>query len=96
MRESSYNLSKQNSQNPKDIQGGEKKVMKKSLSTILSLAMAFSMFSSVAMAADAAKTSADFSDLKDLDAAQKAKFDAMISAGVFEGVKDGVFGVNKK
>ncbi|NOU95070.1 hypothetical protein GC093_17835 [Paenibacillus sp. LMG 31456] len=95
MRESSYNLSKQNSQQPKDIRGGEKKVMKKSLSTILSLAMAFSMFSSVALAADAdaAKTSADFSDLKDLDAATKAKFDALISAGVFDGVKEGTFGL---
>ncbi|MDF2958984.1 MAG: hypothetical protein K0S39_719 [Paenibacillus sp.] len=93
MRESSYNLSKQNSQQPKDIRGGEKKVMKKSLSTILSLAMAFSMFSSVALAADAAKTSADFSDLKDLDAATKAKFDSLISAGVFDGVSEGVFGL---
>jgi hypothetical protein len=96
MRESSYyNLSKQNSQKPKDIRGGEQKVMKKSLSTILSLAMAFSMFSSVALAAesDAAKTSADFTDLKDLDAATKAKFDALISAGVFDGVKEGTFGL---
>lgn len=67
--------------------------MKKSLSTILSLAMAFSMFSSVALAAEATKTSADFSDLKDLDAATKAKFDALISAGVFDGVKEGTFGL---
>jgi hypothetical protein len=93
MRESSHNLSKQNSQQPKDIQGGDKKVMKKSLSTILSLAMAFSMFSTVALAADATKTSADFSDLKDLDAATKAKFDALISAGIFDGVKEGTFGL---
>ncbi|CAG7634139.1 hypothetical protein PAESOLCIP111_03535 [Paenibacillus solanacearum] len=82
--------------------------MKKSLSAILSLAMAFSMFSSVALAAegdntateaenaDAAKTSANFSDLKDLDAATKAKFDAMISAGVFDGVKEGTFGLKEK
>ncbi|TVY09322.1 S-layer homology domain-containing protein [Paenibacillus cremeus] len=98
MRESSYNLSKQNSQQPKDIRGGEKKVMKKSLSAILSMAMAFSMFSSVALAAevDATKDSSSFTDLKDLDAATKAKFDAMIKAGVFDGVKDGVFGVNDK
>jgi hypothetical protein len=40
-----------------------------------------------------AKTSADFTDLKDLDAATKAKFDAMISAGIFEGVGDGTFGL---
>ncbi|UQZ84410.1 Endoglucanase precursor [Paenibacillus konkukensis] len=72
--------------------------MKKSLSTILSLAMAFSMFSSVAFGeeAEAAKTSADFSDLKDLDAATKAKFDAMISAGIFDGVSEGTFGLKDK
>jgi hypothetical protein len=95
MRESSYNLSKQNSQKPKDIRGGEQKVMKKSLSTILSLAMAFSMFSSVALGAEAeaTKTSADFTDLKDLSATDKAKFDALISAGVFDGVKEGTFGL---
>ncbi|QNK56874.1 S-layer homology domain-containing protein [Paenibacillus sp. PAMC21692] len=40
-----------------------------------------------------AKTSADFTDLKDLDAATKAKFDAMISAGIFDGVSDGTFGL---
>ncbi|MBP1157819.1 MULTISPECIES: S-layer homology domain-containing protein [unclassified Paenibacillus] len=96
MRESSYNLSKKNSRQPKDIQGGEKKVMKKSLSAILSLAMAFSMFSSVAMGAEAAKDSSSFSDLKDLDAATKAKFDALIAAGVYDGVSEGVFGLNDK
>ncbi|MDR6883497.1 S-layer homology domain-containing protein [Bacillus sp. 3255] len=73
----------------KDIQGGEKKVMKKSLSVVLSTAMALSMFSSVAFG----KTSADFTDLKDLDAATKAKFDAMISAGIFDGVTDTTFGL---
>jgi len=41
-----------------------------------------------------AKTSADFSDLKDLDAATKAKFDAMIEAGIFDGVEEGTFGLN--
>ncbi|WP_282938782.1 S-layer homology domain-containing protein [Paenibacillus sp. RC67] len=96
MRESSSNLFKQNSQQPKDIRGGEKKVMKKSLSTILSLAMAFSMFSSVAFGEEAGKTSANFSDLKDLDAATKAKFDEMISAGIFDGVKEDTFGLKDK
>jgi hypothetical protein len=43
--------------------------------------------------ADAQKTSADFSDLKDLDAATKAKFDALISAGIFDGVAEGKFGL---
>ncbi|MBV6716800.1 S-layer homology domain-containing protein [Paenibacillus chitinolyticus] len=80
------------SQNPKDIQGGDKKVMKKSLSVILSTAMALSVFSSVAFAAKAD----DFSDLKDLDAATKAKFDSMIQAGIFDGVEEGRFGLNDK
>ncbi|MBM7565309.1 S-layer homology domain-containing protein [Paenibacillus sacheonensis] len=40
-----------------------------------------------------AKTSADFTDLKDLDAATKAKFDAMINAGIFDGVSDTTFGL---
>ncbi len=40
-----------------------------------------------------AKTSADFQDLKDLDAATKAKFDAMIEAGIFDGVSEGSFGL---
>lgn len=71
--------------------------MKKSLSAILSLAMAFSMFSSVALGADAKKSSADFSDLKDLDAATKAKFDEMIGAGIFEGDStNGTFGLKNK
>ncbi|WP_163852938.1 S-layer homology domain-containing protein [Paenibacillus elgii] len=70
--------------------------MKKSLSAILSLAMAFSMFSSVALGADAKKSSADFTDLKDLDAATKAKFDEMIGAGIFDGVKEGTFGLKDK
>ncbi|WP_201305311.1 hypothetical protein [Paenibacillus puerhi] len=47
----------------------------------------------VSFAADATKTSADFTDLKDLDEATKAKFDAMISAGVFDGVHEGNFGL---
>ncbi|TVX96220.1 S-layer homology domain-containing protein, partial [Paenibacillus cremeus] len=67
--------------------------MKKQVSSILSLALAFSMFSSVAMAATAPKSADDFTDLKDLDAATKAKFNAMISAGVYDGVKDNVFGL---
>ncbi|MGO4695390.1 S-layer homology domain-containing protein [Paenibacillus sp. 2TAB26] len=40
------------------------------------------------------RSSADFSDLNDLDAATKAKFDAMISAGIFQGVSDNTFGLN--
>ncbi|MBP1965783.1 S-layer homology domain-containing protein [Paenibacillus aceris] len=90
MSKSSSNIVSFNLKNKtKDIQGGEKKVMKKSLSVVLSTAMALSMFSSVAFG----KTSADFTDLKDLDAATKAKFDAMISAGIFDGVSDTTFGL---
>ncbi|WP_162262848.1 S-layer homology domain-containing protein, partial [Paenibacillus sp. Soil787] len=63
--------------------------MKKTLSVVLTSAMALSMFSSVAFG----KTSADFTDLKDLDAATKAKFDAMITAGIFDGVTDTTFGL---
>lgn len=48
---------------------------------------------SIGFAAGAAKTSSDFSDLKDLDAATKAKFDALISAGIFDGVSGTKFGI---
>ncbi|RTE07888.1 S-layer homology domain-containing protein [Paenibacillus whitsoniae] len=93
MSTSSYNKVRSNlTNNDKDIQGGEKKVMKKSLSVILTSAMALSMFSSVAFG----KTSADFTDLKDLDAATKAKFDAMISAGIFDGVSEDTFGLKEE
>ncbi|NOU96543.1 hypothetical protein GC093_25470 [Paenibacillus sp. LMG 31456] len=70
--------------------------MKKSLSMILSAAMAFSMFSSVALGAGIAKSSTDFNDLNNLDAASKIKFDAMISAGIFDGVGEGNFGLKDK
>ncbi|MFD0678920.1 MULTISPECIES: S-layer homology domain-containing protein [unclassified Paenibacillus] len=70
--------------------------MKKSLPIILSAAMAFSMFSSVALGAATAKSSADFYDLNNLDAASKIKFDAMISAGIFDGVGEGNFGLKDK
>jgi hypothetical protein len=66
--------------------------MKKTLSVVLTSAMALSMFSSVAFG----KTSADFTDLKDLDAATKAKFDAMISAEIFDGVSDTTFGLKEE
>ncbi|TVY05664.1 S-layer homology domain-containing protein [Paenibacillus cremeus] len=70
--------------------------MKKSLSVMLSTAMALAVFSNVAVGSAAAKSSTDFSDLAGLDATTKAKFDAMISAGIFDGVSDGVFGVNDR
>jgi len=52
MRETSNSLSKQNSQQPKQFRGGEKKVMKKSLSLLVAIAMVFSMFAAVASAAE--------------------------------------------
>ncbi|MEC0229919.1 S-layer homology domain-containing protein [Paenibacillus alba] len=70
--------------------------MKKSLSVIMSTAMALTLFSSAALGAAAPKTSADFNDLNQLDAATKAKFDAMIAAGIFDGVSDGLFGLHDK
>jgi len=77
MSESSHSYSKQNSQEPKQFRGGEKKVMKKSLTAILAASMAFSMFASAAFAADeAVKTS-------------EQKFQEMKAAGIFQGYPDG-------
>lgn len=83
MRESSLNFNKNYSQQPKQIRGGEKKVMKKSLSLILAFAMVFSMFATSAFAAEAS-----------LDA--QAKFDALKKAGIFEGLEDGSAGLDKE
>lgn len=65
--------------------------MKKIVSTAIALILCLN--SSISLAQTAVKTSADFTDLKDLDAATKAKFDAMISAGIFDGVTDTTFGI---
>ncbi|SDN93737.1 S-layer homology domain-containing protein [Paenibacillus sp. yr247] len=81
--------------------------MKKSIKVITSATMIFSMFASIAMAdsttggsastqATSAKTSKDFTDLKDLDAATRVKFDAMISAGIFDGTTDTTFGLKEE
>lgn len=77
MRESSFQLTKETTLQLKS-QGGEKKVMKKSLSLILALAMVISMFASVAFAADASAP---------LDT--KAKYDLLNKAGIFEGTDGG-------
>jgi hypothetical protein len=107
MRNSSYNDNKPAFQPPKHIRGGEKKVMKKSLKVLASAAMAFSVFSSVAMADSAAtttstststtatKTSKDFKDLAGQDAALLAKIDALLAKGVFEGVSNDTFGIDQ-
>src|SRR5690606_34530667 len=50
MSKTSHLLSKQNSQQPKQFRGGEKKVMKKSLSLLVAIAMVFSMFATVVSA----------------------------------------------
>ncbi|WII37256.1 S-layer homology domain-containing protein [Paenibacillus thiaminolyticus] len=72
MREMSYQSSKQDSQQTKQFRGGDKKVMKKRLALLLSVAMAFSMFANVAFGADAAKTTQE-------------KFDVLKDAGIFSG-----------
>ncbi|NEW04607.1 S-layer homology domain-containing protein [Paenibacillus sp. SYP-B3998] len=70
--------------------------MKKSLAVMMSATMALTVFSSVALGANGPKSSADFSDLTNLDAGTKAKFDNMISAGIFDGVSERIFGLNDK
>lgn len=50
MSKTSHLLSKQNSQQPKQFRGGEKKVMKKSLSLLVAIAMVFSMFATLVSA----------------------------------------------
>jgi hypothetical protein len=63
----------QHSQHPKQFRGGEKKVMKKSLSLLVAIAMVFSMFATVAAAAT--DTQSKYNELKE--------------AGVFRGTGDG-------
>ncbi|MCM3629659.1 S-layer homology domain-containing protein [Paenibacillus glycanilyticus] len=60
---------------------------------IAGIALAILLCSYASLSFASTKTSADFTDLKDLDAATKAKFDAMISAGIFDGVSDTTFGL---
>jgi len=63
-------------QQPKVFRGGDKKVMKKSLSLLVAIALVFSMFSSMAFAADAALTT-------------EQKYEALVKAGIFSGYDDG-------
>jgi hypothetical protein len=76
--------------------------MKRTICILLTLITTFSMLGSAgfgaeqAAAAAAGKTSADFSDLKDLEAGQRAKFDEMISSGIFDGVAEGRFGLKEE
>lgn len=81
MRGQSYSNKKNNS-NKEDFQGGETKVMKKSLKMLLVFALVFSMFApAIGFAAEA-----------EMDA--QAKFDAMVEAGILEGI-DGEAALDK-
>lgn len=69
---------------------------KKSLIRTIVLALGLTSAASFGGSMISAKTSADFSDLEDLDAATKAKFDALFSAGIFDGISDGSFGLKEE
>ncbi|NBI30576.1 Ig-like domain-containing protein [Chengkuizengella marina] len=80
MREQSSNDSITQSSKTKQtnvFRGGETKVMKKSLSILLALAMVFSMFASVAVAEETEMTAEE-------------KFDTLKEKGIFEGYDDGL------
>lgn len=81
MRGQSYSNKKNNS-NKEDFQGGETKVMKKSLKMLLVFALVFSMLTP-ALA---------FAEEAEMDA--QAKFDAMVEAGILEGI-DGEAALDK-
>jgi hypothetical protein len=77
----------------------EGQTMKKKVVGLLMMTMLLCFISADYLAnhaAAATKTSADFTDLKDLDEAKKAKFDVMISAGIFDGVAEDTFGLTDK
>ncbi|MBP3966918.1 S-layer homology domain-containing protein [Paenibacillus lignilyticus] len=86
MRQTSNLYSKQNSKETKHYIGGDKKVMKKSLSLLVAAAMTLST-ASVAFAADGATTT---------ELSTQAKFDALKAAGVFSGFPDGSAGLDKE
>lgn len=68
------------------------------LKLITTTAMAFSLFTSLALVhpvSAAVKTSADFTDLAGSNAALKTKIDRMIADGIFEGVSDTTFGITQ-
>lgn len=78
--------------NGRDVnEGMRKSALKGSLALLLSLTSAVAL----PIGARAAESSADFADLQDVDAATKAKLDALISAGVFNGVSDDTFGLDQ-
>ncbi|NEW07954.1 S-layer homology domain-containing protein [Paenibacillus sp. SYP-B3998] len=70
----------------------------KQMTTLAITTLALSMLSSAALgnpASAAGKSSADFTDLTSIDAPLKAKIDAMITAGIFEGVSETSFGITQ-
>ncbi|AJY74526.1 S-layer homology domain-containing protein [Paenibacillus beijingensis] len=81
MRKTSNEFSHKHSQEPMQFQGGEKKVMKKSLSLVVTGALVTSMFASAAFAAS--------------DLTSQQKFDALKAAGIVSGYPDGTSGLNK-
>lgn len=78
--------------------------MNKSFKILASSTMAFTMFTSIAMANPVeneataivanAKVSSAFNDLSNIDLVLKAKIDSLLSKGIFEGISDDTFGIN--
>src|SRR5690554_1337175 len=83
MRKSSFYYSNKLNNYRQIYQGGEKKVMRKSLSLLLAIAMVFSMFSSLAFAADETTLTA------------QQKYDALAAKGIFAGLADGSAGLDQ-
>ncbi len=69
-----------------------KKSLISSFVLVLGLTFAVSYGGSIV----SAKTSAEFTDLKDLDTATKAKLDALISVGIFDGMSEDNFGLKEE
>lgn len=80
MRDTGYHFSKEETKQ-KISQGGDKKVMKKSLSVVLAAALTFASFGSLASAADLTA---------------QEKFDALKAKGIFAGMADGTAGLDQK
>lgn len=98
MRESSYQSSKLKLQSP--VRGGEKKVMKKSLSFLVALALVFGLFASMASAADTSLTTAQkyqqFVDNKILkgDPSGDARLGATLTRAEFVTIADAITGLD--
>ncbi|MEI7025680.1 S-layer homology domain-containing protein [Paenibacillus sp. y28] len=90
MRDTSSHLSTKDSQQLKQNQGGEKKVMKKSLSVVLAASLAMSSMSAIALAAEDTATTTSTA----ASTAQE-KFDALRAAGIFDGLEDGTAGLDQ-